>query len=105
MPNNREGPQTREPSKCLNRWRYGERLAKEAFWSPASRGLNKDSVKAITPAAVAVHVPEQLVPPGSPQTKQLCLNTLWGRAATGKKKKSRVYARRVTLVMADSVTL
>ena len=30
-PNNREGPQAREPSKCLNRWNYGERLAKEAF--------------------------------------------------------------------------
>jgi len=30
-PNNREGPQAREPSKCLNRWSYGERPAKEAF--------------------------------------------------------------------------
>ena len=29
--NNREGPQARESSKCLNRWSYGERLAKEAF--------------------------------------------------------------------------
>ena len=29
--NNREGPQAREPSKCLNVWSYGERLAKEAF--------------------------------------------------------------------------
>ena len=29
--NNRVGPQAREPSKCLNRQRYGERLAKEAF--------------------------------------------------------------------------
>ena len=28
---NREGPQAREPSKCLNRQSYGERLAKEAF--------------------------------------------------------------------------
>ena len=53
MPNNREGPQTREPSKCLNRWRYGERLAKEAFWSPATRGSGKDSDRAITPAAVS----------------------------------------------------
>ena len=56
--NNREGPQAREPSKCLNRWRYGERLA------------------AITPALEAVRVPMHLAPPGSPQTKQLChLNT------------------------------
>ena len=29
--NNREGLQAREPSKCLNRQSYGERLAKEAF--------------------------------------------------------------------------
>ena len=27
----REGPQARELSKCLNGWSYGERLAKEAF--------------------------------------------------------------------------
>ena len=31
MTNNREGPQARDPSKCLNRQSYGERLAKEAF--------------------------------------------------------------------------
>ena len=31
LPNNREGPQAREPSKCLNRRRYRKRLAKEAF--------------------------------------------------------------------------
>jgi len=29
MPNNREKPQAREPSKCLNGWSYGERQAKE----------------------------------------------------------------------------
>ena len=29
--NNREGPQAREPSKCLHGRSYGERLAKEAF--------------------------------------------------------------------------
>ena len=29
--NNREGTQTREPSKCLNRWSNGKRLTKEAF--------------------------------------------------------------------------
>ena len=29
--NIREGPQARVPSKCLNGWSYGERLAKEAF--------------------------------------------------------------------------
>ena len=29
--NNREGPQAWEPSRCLNRQSYRERLAKEAF--------------------------------------------------------------------------
>ena len=29
--NNREGPQAKEPSKCLNRQSYGERLAKETI--------------------------------------------------------------------------
>ena len=29
--NNRERSQARETSKYLNRWSYGERLAKEAF--------------------------------------------------------------------------
>ena len=29
--NNKEEPLAREPSKCLNVWSYGERLAKEAF--------------------------------------------------------------------------
>ena len=28
---NRDGPQAKEPSKCLNRQSNGERLAKEAF--------------------------------------------------------------------------
>ena len=65
-PNNREGPQARDPSKCLNRRSYGERLAKEAFWLPATRGLNKDSDKNITPAEEAVHVPAHLALPESP---------------------------------------
>ena len=29
--NNRVGSQAREPSKCLNGWSYGEKLAKEVF--------------------------------------------------------------------------
>ena len=31
MPNNREGPQAKKPSECLNGQSYGERLAKEVF--------------------------------------------------------------------------
>ena len=30
-PNNKEGPQEREPSKCLNGQNYRERVGKEAF--------------------------------------------------------------------------
>jgi len=38
----------RSPLKWLNRRSYGERLTKEAFWSPVTRGSKKDSDKAIT---------------------------------------------------------
>ena len=31
VPNNKDGPQAWEPSKCLNRLSYGQRLAKEVF--------------------------------------------------------------------------
>ena len=58
--------------KCLNRWSYGERLAKEAFLSTPTRGSKKDSDRTITPAAEAVCVSAQLALPGSPQAKQLC---------------------------------
>ena len=87
MLNNRVGPQAREPSKCLNGQSYGERLAKKAFWSPATRGSNQDSDRVITPAVKAVCVPANLAPPRSPQAKQLShlqLNSHWDRAATGK---------------------
>ena len=70
-PNNREWTQVREPSKCLNRKSYRERLAKEAFWLPATRGSKKDSGRAITPAADTVRVPVHLEPLGSQQAKQL----------------------------------
>jgi len=36
-------PQAREPSKCRNGRSNGERLAKQACWSPATRGWKKDS--------------------------------------------------------------
>ena len=52
----------------------------------ATRGLKKDSDRAITPAAEAVRVPALLAPPGSPQAKSCAtftLNSHWGRAATG----------------------
>ena len=70
-PNNREGPQAREPSKCLNGQSNGERLAKEALWLPATRGSKKDSDWATTPAVEAVCVPTHLVPPASWLPKQV----------------------------------
>ena len=103
--NNREGPQAREPSKCLNWQSYGERLTKEAFWSPATRDLKKDSNRAITPSAEAVHIPAQLVLPGSPQAKQLChlhAQLSLGQNCHGQKNPC-AYARRLTLVMSNSL--
>ena len=55
---------------------------------PVTRGSKKDSDRAITPVE-AVCVPAHLVPPGSPQAKQLCqlhAQLSLGRSATGKKK-------------------
>ena len=72
VPNNREAPQAREPSKCLDGLSNGERLAKEAIWLPATRGLKKNPERAITPEADTGCVPAHLALPGSPQAKQLC---------------------------------
>ena len=106
VPNNREGPQEREPSKCLNGQSNGERLAKEAFWSPAVRGLKKYSDRALTPAIEAVHVPAHLVPPGSLWPKQLChfhAQHSLGQNCHGQKKKPCIYAHGVTSVMSNSL--
>ena len=75
--NNREGPQARELSKCLNGQRYRERLAEEALLSTATRGAKtnkqtENSDRAITPASEAVRVPAYLMSQGSPEAKQLC---------------------------------
>ena len=56
---------------CLNGQSYRERLAREVFPSPATRGSKKDSYRAITPAAEAVRVLAYLALPGSLQAKQL----------------------------------
>ena len=69
--NNREQPQATEPFKRLNMGSCGEKLAKEAFWLPATRGLKKDTNRAMTPAMEAVCVSAHFMPPGSPQAKQL----------------------------------
>ena len=71
VPNNRQGAQAREPSKSLKGWSYRERLAKEAFWTPATRGSKKDSDRAATPEVEEVCVPAHLALPGSPRAKHL----------------------------------
>ena len=68
--NNREGPQAREPSKCLKGRSYGERRAKEA--SLELQDAQKKTDRAITFVTEAVRVPAHLAPPGSPYAKQLC---------------------------------
>ena len=97
-PNNREGPQAREPSKGLNGQSYRERLAKRPSDSQPQGGLKKDSDRAITPATEAVRVPEHLAPPESPQAKhchhlhaQLSLGQSCHRQEK-KKKKPCIYA-------------
>ena len=105
MLTNREGPQAREPSKCLNQWSRGERLDKEAFRLPPTTGLKKDSERAITPVEEAVHAPADLAPPGSPQTKLLRLlhAQLSLAQSCHRQKKSCVCAHRVALVVSDSL--
>ena len=56
---------------CLNGQSYGERLAKEAFRSPVTRGSKKDSDRAITPAEEAARVPAHLEPTESLQVGSL----------------------------------
>ena len=70
-PKHREGPQKREPTKCLKGRSYGERLAKEASDYQLPEAQKKTDMS-ITPAAEAAHVSAYLVPPESPQPKQLC---------------------------------
>ena len=81
------------------------KTSKEAFWSPAKRDSKKGSDRAIIPAADAVRVPAHLVLPGSPQAKQL--HHLHTQLSLGqschRQKKSCIYARRVALVVSNSL--
>ena len=48
------------------------KTGQRGLWLPATRGLKKDSYRAITPAAEAGSVPAHLVLPGSSRPRQLC---------------------------------
>ena len=106
VPNNRRTP-AREPSKCLNSRATEKDWPKRPSDHQATKGSKKDSDRAITPAEEAVHVPAHLVPPGSPQAKQL--RHLHAQLALGqschRQKHSRIYVHRTTSVVSDSATL
>ena len=70
--NNREGPQARESSKCLNRAKLQRKTGQRGLLIASyKRLLKKDSDRGITPGVEAVHAPAHLVLPGCPQAKQL----------------------------------
>ena len=93
----------REWPQSLNGWSWRERLSKEAFWSPATRGFKKDSDRAITLVVEAVCVPKRLVPTEYLQVKQLC--HLHAQLSLGQSchslNKFCIYAHRVTSVVSD----
>ena len=103
-PNNRERPQAREPSKCLNGRSYRERLAKEPY-DGQLQDAQKQTHGAVTPAAGAVRVPAHLAPPGSPQAKQL--RHLHAQLSLGqschRQNMACVYACRIASVVSDSL--
>ena len=85
--NKRDGPQAREASKCPNWQSYAERLAKEAFWSPATTGSKKAPERATSPAveaSVSLHTWRRQGPHKPSSCATFTLNPHWGRAATGK---------------------
>ena len=83
----------------------GRKTGQRGLLIASYQGLEKRLCRAITPAAEAVCVPAHLVPPGSPQVKQLC--HLHDQLSLGqschRQKKSCDFARRVTSVVFDSL--
>ena len=75
--------------------------------SQLQEALKKDSDRALTPMAEAVHIPAHLVPTGSPQAKQLYyLHTQLSLGQNShRQKKSYMYVHWVTSVLSDSMTL
>ena len=72
VPNNREGPQAREPSKCLKGQGYGERPAKDAFWLPATKRPEERLWEGHNSCGGGSPCPCTLGTSGSSQVKQLC---------------------------------
>ena len=100
-----EGPQARACSKWLNRRSFRERLAKEAFWLSASRGLKKDSDRAISPAqrqSLSLDLGTARVPASQEAVPPSC-STLTGAEMPQAKKTSCMYVCRVASVVSDSL--
>ena len=88
VPNKRKGLQVRESShSAWTRQRYRKRLGKEAFWSPDTKGSEKNSERAITTAteAMSLHTWHCQGPHKPSRCTTFKLNPHWSKAATGKK--------------------
>jgi len=103
--NNIEEPQEKAPSKCLNGAELWRKMSQRGLLIASYKKLQKDSERAIPPAAEAVHVPAHLAPPESPQAKQLhhYHTQLSLGQSCHRQKMSCVYARRVASVVANSL--
>ena len=93
--NNREGPQVREPSKCLNRWRYRERQPKWPSDHHLQEAQKKHSDRAIIPVMEAVPASLHTWRHQGPHKANSCitftLNSHWGRGVTGKKSPASMH--------------
>ena len=102
----RVGPQPgwRGEALYVSEWAsYRERLAKKAFGSPATKGLKKDSDRAMTPAAETVCVPAHLAPPGTLQAKQLRHLPTQPSLGSSCHRQSCISVCRVPLVVSSSL--
>ena len=72
LPNNREGPQAREPSKCLNGQR---KTVQKGLLIASYKRFNKDSDRVITPVMEAVSVPAHLALTRVPASQAAALPT------------------------------
>ena len=66
LPNNREGSQAREPSKCLNGQR---KTGQKGLLIASYKRFNKHFDRVITPAMEAVSVPAHLAPTRVPASQ------------------------------------
>jgi len=105
-------PRQRSSLSAWSRGSYGDRLAKEAFWSPATRGLKKDSDRTLynscgrgSPCPCTLGIAKV---PRSQAAVPLSCSPLTGAELPQvikkkKKKKCCVYACRVASILSDSL--